>query len=164
MDYATFRSQIQSGDLLAWSTHRDKGWRRIINHLIRIFTMSEYCHVGIAWVINERVFVIEAVQPCVRIYPLSTETPFYHIAMNLQVKDNQLNYLLSRVGEPYSVWQALYAYFGKPKSDKAWQCAELCNSFYRKVGIPLKGGWTPSALVEAILGLSDNNRLTFVSR
>lgn len=164
MDYSTFRPQIQTGDLLAWSTHRAKGLHRLVNNLIRIFTMSEYCHVGIAWVIGDRVFVIEAVQPCVRIFPLSGETPFYHIDMGSKINDEQLNFLLSRVGEPYSLPQAIRAYFGKPKADKAWQCAELCATFYKKIGINLRDAWTPSTLVEAVLSLDAKKQLTFVSR
>ena len=164
MDYAVFRPQIKTGDLLAWSTHRARGLHRFVNNLIRIFTMSEYCHVGIAWVIGDRVFVIEAVQPCVRIFPLSGEIPFYHVGMEMKINETQLNFLLARVGEPYSVWQAMRAYFGKPKADREWQCAELCNSFYKKVGLNLKDGWTPSTLVEAVLSLDDRKQLTFVSR
>lgn len=164
MDYSSYRSQIKTGDLLAWSTHRAKGLHLFTNKLIRLFTMSEYCHVGIAWVIGDRIFIIEAVQPVVRIYPLSNEIPFYHIGMNLSVTDDSINYLLSRVGESYSVWQAIRAYFGKPKADKQWQCAELVNSFYKRLGISLRNSWTPSTLIDAILSLNEKRQLTFISR
>lgn len=164
MDYLLYRSQIKTGDLLVWSTHRAKGLHLFVNKLIRLFTLSEYCHVGVAWVVGERVFIVEAVQPCVRIYPLSNEIPFYHVQMDLHVNDDAINYLLSRVGEPYSIWQAIRAYFGKPKADKQWQCAELVTSFYKRLGVNLKNTWTPSALVDGVLSLNGNKQLTFVSR
>lgn len=164
MTYDRFRHQIKTGDLLAWSTHRDRGLRRIINNLIRIFTMSEYCHVGIAWVVGDRIFIVEAVRPAVRIFPLSNEVPFFHIAMNLDVQDKWLNYLLSRVGEPYSVWQAIRTYFGKPKADKQWQCAEFTANFFKQCGISLRNAWTPSTLVNAVLSLDSQKQLTFISR
>lgn len=164
MNYATFRPQIKSGDLLAWSTHQAKGFRRFVNNLIRVFTMSEFSHVGIAWVIGDRVFVIEAVSPTVRIFPLSKKVPFYHIDMGLNIDDDHVNYLLSRVGESYSILQAIQAYFGKPKEDKVWQCAELCTSFYRKSGLAIKNSWTPSALVEAILSFDEQKQLTFIAK
>lgn len=164
MMYGMYRDQIKTGDLLAWSTHRSKGFHLFVNKLIRLFTLSEYCHVGIAWVIGDRIFIIEAVQPMVRIYPLSNEIPFYHIAMNLRVTDDALNYLLSRVGEPYSTWQAAQAYFGKPRVDKQWQCAELVTSFYKRLGLSLKNTWTPSSLIDAVLSLNTKSQLTFVSK
>lgn len=164
MSYEIFRPNIKSGDLLAWSTHRSKGFKRFVNVLIRIFTMSEFSHVGIAWVVGERVFIIEAVNPAVRIYPLSNKVPFYHIGMEIDVKDEHINYLLSRVGEPYSINQAIQAYFGKLKEDKSWQCAELCTSFYKRSGIPLKNSLTPSTLIDAILSFDEQKKLTFISK
>lgn len=164
MEYSVYRSRIKTGDLLAWSTHQAKGFHLLVNKLIRLFTMSEYSHVGVAWVIGDRIFIIEAVQPVVRIYPLSNEVPFYHVGMNLKINEDSFNYLLSRVGEPYSLWQAVSAYFGKPKADKQWQCAELVSSFYKRVGLNLKNSWTPSTLIAAVLSLNDEKHLTFVSR
>lgn len=164
MEYFTFRSQIKSGDLLIWSTHQEKGFKRIVNNIIRIFTMSEYSHVGIAWVINDRIFVIEAVRPVVRIYPLSKLIPFYCVQMDIDVNSINIDYLLSRVGEPYSLLQAIGSYFGKPKADKEWQCAELCSSFYSKCGIVLKNSWTPSTLVEAVLKIDDKKELLFITK
>ena len=84
--YANIRQHIKSGDLLAWS-HRAPWWASLRDckiALVRLFTRSEYCHVGIAWVLGGRVFVIEAVKPEVRIYPLSKLAPFYWVQVPAQ--------------------------------------------------------------------------------
>src|ERR1035437_8655651 len=76
-DYLINNTKIKSGDLIAW-TH--KGWSPLYDiemQIIRLATRSEYIHVGTAWIAQERVFVIEAVMPCVRIFPLSYLVPFY---------------------------------------------------------------------------------------
>ena len=164
MDYDLFREQIRTGDLLAWSTHKTTGSRRIINTLIRLFTVSEYAHVGIAWVVGDRVFVIEAVRPMVRIFPLSSKIPFYHVNTGLNVSDGLLTYMLSRVGESYSISQAIAAYFSRPKADKEWQCAELVNDIFRRGGLKLRNAWTPSSLVSETLNSRQQARLTLVAR
>ena len=69
--YSEYRDQIKSGDLLAWSHRGFRSWHDFKVQAVRLFTQSEYSHVGIAWVVGGRVFVIEAVEPRVRIFPLS---------------------------------------------------------------------------------------------
>ena len=164
MNYVDFRGQIKSGDVLAWSSQNTKGIERFVNMMIRLFTLSEYTHVGVAWVVGERIFVIEAVRPIVRIYPLSNKSPFYHLNMNVDMSEDLLTFILSKVGESYSVGQAIKSYFGQPRIDSQWQCAEFVNSFLKRAGIKLKRAWTPSALVDAVLSLDAKIQLTFVSR
>ena len=48
-----------------------------------MFTRSTYAHVGLAWVIGGRVFVLEAVKPRLRIYPLSKYANFYLLGLNV---------------------------------------------------------------------------------
>lgn len=79
MDYSQVRSSIKSGDILAFSHGDWKTISGIKTNIVRIFTRSTYSHVGIAWVVADRVFVLEAVKPKIRIYPLSTSGSFYLI-------------------------------------------------------------------------------------
>lgn len=162
MHYSTYRQEIQSGDLLAW-TSTSKQWpMALAEKIIRLFTLSEYCHVGIAWVIGDRVFVIEAVNPKVRIYPVSNDLPCYHVPMFIPWTDALLSFLLEKVGSEYSVVQAIQAYFGKPRADKQWQCAELVNTFYQKAGVTLGDAWTPSEVVNAALEHTSANNFASI--
>lgn len=154
MIYAYYRTEIKTGDLLAWSGKRSRTFNEIAQQAIRLFTRSEYHHVGIAWEIAGRIFVIEAVPPLVRIFPLSKLTPFYHIPMGVTPTDYTENFIFQTVGEEYSVWTAIMAYFRKPSPDHQWQCAAYANSFYKSVGIELGDVFTPSDVVAAALELS----------
>ena len=81
MIYKQARPMIRSGDVLAWSHRGIRSWHDLKIWLVRMFTRSEYSHVGTAWVVGNRVFVIEAVMPKVRIYPLSKLGDFYWLQM-----------------------------------------------------------------------------------
>lgn len=149
--YANHRGEIRSGDLLAWS-HR--GWGSLYDlqvQAVRMFTRSEYCHVGIAWVIGGRVLVLEAVSAGVRIMPLSSLLPCYwlplSVAWNWVVED----FALARVGERYSRWQAVLAGLRllKPGEDRLWQCAEYAWMNLAHAGTDLGPVITPSGLVAA---------------
>ena len=149
MKYADARPSIKSGDLLAWS-HRApwyRSWYDFKIAMVRMFTQSEYSHVGTAWCVGERVFVIEAVTPLVRIFPLSKLLPFYHFPTNAKWTDETLEYALSKVGEPYSQLQAIESFFHLPKDDSLWECAELTRLIGLKSGVNLGVVATPSYVV-----------------
>lgn len=122
-----------------------------IESKVRAFTQSEYSHVGTAWVIGERVFVIEAVTPLVRIFPLSKLLPFYHLPMNAPWSPQALEYALSKIGEPYSQLQAIQAFFKLPNDDSLWECAELARLIAAKDGINLGESAVPSGVVDNAL-------------
>jgi hypothetical protein len=130
MKYEEIRSQIKSGDILAFRHTEWKTWKDLKSQFVKFFTKSEYSHVGIAWVIGGRVFVIEAVIPLVRIFPISKVLPFDLIPCGERywlpiIEEACLTY----VGEEYSQWEAVCAAFGKLKAgaSNSWECAELCN-------------------------------------
>lgn len=154
MNYTQARPLIRSGDLLAWS-HRApwyKSWYDFKIAMVRAFTQSEYSHVGVAWCVGDRVFVLEAVTPLVRIYPLSKLGEFYYIPLPAKFNDAALEYALSKVGEPYSQLQAMQAVFKTPQDDKLWQCAEYAARTLLLAGVNLGKVHTPTALVrEAML-------------
>jgi len=142
LEYNEARSLIKSGDIIAF-TH--DGWSSlsdIESQIVRIFTRSEYSHVGIAWVVGGRVMIIDAVVPAIRIFTLSKLTPFYWISMPDSWTPEVEELALSRVGEPYSRLEAIRGFFSKTKQDGKWQCAEFVRS---TLGLP--GRDTPSDVV-----------------
>lgn len=147
MNYSDIRLKIKSGDLLAWSHRSWKSWNDIKIQIIRFFTQSEYSHVGIAWVIGGRVFVLEAVIPLIRIYPLSKSGEFYHIPLNCDWTDTVEEFALSHVGEEYSTLEAIKAFFGKVSHDSKWECAEYVIDVLKEAGINLGDKATPTAVV-----------------
>ncbi len=150
MQYSQARQQIKSGDLLAW-THRPwSSWYDFKIQMVRVFTRSEYCHVGVAWVSAGRVWVIEAVTPKVRVYPLSKLLPFYLLPLPVEpwTREHEER-ALDPVGDDYSQWQAIVAIASRPARDNLWQCAELADMIARVGGIDLGTDITPKGLVRA---------------
>lgn len=153
MKYADLRPKIKSGDLLAWS-HREpwyRSWDDFKIAMVRMFTKSEYSHVGTAWIVGDRVFIIEAVTPLVRIYPLSKALPFYHLPLNAGWSSTTLEYALAKVGERYSQLQAIQAFFKLPKEDSFWECAELTRLIAKQDNINLGESAVPSDVVHNAL-------------
>lgn len=147
MKYADARPTLRSGDLLAWS-HR--GWSTFHDikiQLVRMFTRSEYSHVGLVWVIGGRVLVIEAVEPLVRIYPLSKLGSFYHLPMQATWKPETEELALSHVGTPYSQLDAIRAFFKPLGSSVVTECAALVLNILHADGVDLGDRATPDAVV-----------------
>ena len=151
MKYAEARVHLKSGDLLAWSHERWGSWYDFKVQMVRVFTRSVYCHVGICWVVGGRVFALEAVSAGVRIFPLSRLLPFYWVPLRASWESEVEAWALRQVGEPYSQWQAVLAGLGllKPGEDLIWQCAEYAAEVARRAGVELGADVTPNALVLA---------------
>lgn len=150
MNYEAARQSIKSGDLLAWS-HRGWGsWYDFQVQMVRVFTRSEYCHVGIAWVIAGRVFVLESVQKGIRLFPLSRLLPFYWLPLPVLWTAEVEEFALSKLGAPYSKFQAVLAGVGelKAEDDNIWQCAEYAQAILRRLDCKLETQPTPSSLVQ----------------
>lgn len=153
MRYEDVRDQIRSGDLLAWS-HR--GWGSLYDlqiQAIRVFDRTEYTHVGVAWCVAGRVFVVESVSSGVRIFPLSRLVPFYWLALGAEWSADAENFVIEHLGDRYSKWQALLAFFQALHggADRAWQCAEFAARLLLKLGCDLGGRYVPSSLVQSAL-------------
>lgn len=147
MDYASARPQIKSGDVLAW-THR--GWKSFHDlqvQIVRIFTRSEYSHVGISWCVGDRVLVLEAVSSGVRLMPLSMSLPCYWIPLGVWSEGIEKR-ALSQLGKPYSRWQAVLGGLGRLRigADEFWQCAE-----YVAATLGLKSLARPDSVVDTAL-------------
>lgn len=149
MNYADARPMIRSGDILAWSHRGIRSWHDLKVWFVRLFQRSEYSHVGTAWVVGNRVFVIEAVMPKVRIYPLSKLGDFYWLQMGAYWRKATEALALSCVGDDYSQLQAIVAPFLTPPEDDRWECAELVATVARQDSIDLGAVYTPSEVVLA---------------
>ena len=149
MIYKQARPMIRSGDVLAWSHRGIHSWHDLKIWFVRMFTRSEYSHVGTAWVVGNRVFVIEAVMPKVRIYPLSKLGPFYWLQMGAYWRKATETLALSFVGDDYSQVQAMVSPFITPPKDDRWECAELVATVARQDSIDLGAAYTPSEVVLA---------------
>lgn len=152
--YSLIRDTIKSGDILAWSHRSWSSWYDLQIQAVRFFTQSEYCHVGTAWVVSGRVFVIEAVTPKVRIYPLSKLLPFYFIPIKASWSMQAEEFALAQVGMEYSKLKAIESFFRVPKDDNLWQCAELTAAIAKLNDVEIGKKVTPSALVESALEYS----------
>ena len=151
MQYEEFRNEIKSGDVLAWTHVGFKSWKDFELMMVRLGQRSEYTHVGVAWVVAGRVFILEAVGTGIRIFPLSKELPFFHIASNIEWSTDVEEFALSKLGEEYSKWEAFLGLFGKTSRDDKWQCSEYVREILKKAGKDLDCEATPSAVVNAML-------------
>jgi hypothetical protein len=151
MKYLEHRNEIKSGDVLAWTHNGIKSWKDFEIFLVRLGQRSEYTHVGIAWVIAGRVFILEAVSSGIRIFPLSREIPCFHLKTDIKWTEEVEEFALAKVGEKYSKWEALLGLFGKTTVDDKWQCSEFVIEILKLAGNNLDCDATPSEVVNALL-------------
>lgn len=150
MEYAEAREGIQSGDLLSWSGHS------FFSKIIKMFTQSSMTHVGIAYKLGDRLFVIEAMEGRgVRLFPLSRRVPFFWIKPTIRnhpwnaVVENSA---VEKIGDKYSFKECIRAVLNKKlKKDKYWQCAEFASYILYRMGYPTSGYVTPHDLVQKML-------------
>ena len=130
---------IKSGDLIAW-TNTDS----IYSKLIRLFTLSEITHVGIAIEEDGVLYVVEAVSPAIRKVPLVDRLPFLHLPMDVEMTDYLTDTLNSYIGKEYSKLQAVLSLFNIYIDDDLWYCTEKAYDFYSKAGIEFDKRLTPT--------------------
>ncbi len=148
-DYAQIRSSIRSGDLLAFSHGDWKTWGGIKVNLVRIFTRSTYSHVGLAWVVGGRVFVLEAVKPKLRIFPLSLSGDFYLLPLQARWMPETEQFALDRIGVDYSELAAVVAYFDPLDTGTVSECAAYVREVLKADGIDLGPLSRPDTVVQA---------------
>lgn len=159
--YKEVRSEIQSGDLLLWSTDDTTFLSSIFTRIVRLLTVSDYSHTAIAWVLEGRAYAVDATIPKIKLTLLSECEDFYHIPIKLNLTPlthTQLtNYIKETyLGKSYSILDGIRGYLGYTnESNDRWQCAELCHNFYEQVGIDLGNAYTPSKLIRAIIRQRD---------
>jgi hypothetical protein len=163
--FTEYESNIKSGDLLIWSKYRGNfvGWAA--TSIIRLFTVSDYYHTGIAYRLKfGKLASIEATYPKVTLRLLQKRLPFYHIPMPIEeFTPDMREYLFDKLNENYSIWQAIQAYFGKPTKDNQWICTELCVDFYKQfLDLDLGDAYTPSKLVKNVLAKVPDTKMVRV--
>lgn len=155
MNYSDTRPKIKSGDVLAW-THRSWGtWYDFQVQMVRFFTQSEYSHVGVAYTLGDRVFVLESVGSGIRMFPLSQAGSFYWLSLDTKWTDDTLNAAMSKIGQTYSKWDGIRSLFVKlkPGADGKWECAEYTSFILQNAGIDIDCRNVPS---EVIYWLQEN--------
>lgn len=156
MNYTETREEIQSGDLIAFSHYKWASPRDWLSQVVRFFSFTEYCHIGVAIVLGGRVWLAESVSPTVRLVPLSNfaKDGFFVIPTRNPMGNDELEYLLSRVGvSKYSKWQAIKAYLDKLElgADDLFECAEYTICARRLSGLDLGNRAVPAAIVKEAL-------------
>lgn len=167
MKHEDVRSKIKSGDLIAL-THKE--WCSLYDlqiQAVRTFTQSEYAHVCVAWCVADRVFVIESVQPKVRIMPLSNmkDVGYYWIPTNHEMTAEELEFGLGKVGvDDYSTLQAIGGQLNTLRigEDDNWQCSELTIAMRKLSGLDLGNKATPAAVVQK--ALEHNLTLNYITK
>lgn len=149
MRYQDARLKIKSGDVIAWTHKSFASFYDLQVQAVRFFTRSEYSHVGIAYVLNGRVFVLEAVSSGVRMVPLSKYQPFFWIPVASHFDEVTEEAAFEKLGEPYSKIEAIKAFFTKLSvgSNGVWECAEYVQYVLLKAGIFVDCKSTPSEVV-----------------
>ncbi len=167
MKYSDYRGYIKDGDLIAYSHYSWASFYDLQVQAVRLFTQSEYSHVGIVIELGGRLFILESVTPVIRMVPLSntlSKDGFYHIPMHTRVTDEELEFALSKLGNgKYSKLQAIMAQLRKLAigEDDLWECAEYVIACRRHSGIDLGPVATPAEVVKS--ALAKGKSLNFVA-
>lgn len=152
--YSDVRQTIKTGDLLFWTGNCFEC------RIVRVFTGSTYSHVGIAWVVGDRIFVLEATPPVVRIYPLSNKVPFFLVKAPEELSAKALTFALEHVGKPYSRWEAIKAYLGLLlDKNKTWECVEYTQETWRVDGYSMNVRAVPELLYQWCMKYFNPNTL-----
>lgn len=119
-------SSFKTGDIVAFSSDSPVG------RFIRMFTGETYSHMALVWVIENRVFTVEALDgKGVLIRPLSDLLPFYHLKTTIKFTKEDEEFMISKVGSNYSYVDAILAGLGfKTKKNDSYQCAEFVAEVY----------------------------------
>jgi hypothetical protein len=165
MKYSEYRSNIKSGDLIAYTHYGWANWYDLQVQAVRIFTESEYTHVGLVLELGGRLFLLESVVPVIRLVPLSNsidKNGFYHLPMHTDINNEELEFSLSKLGRgKYSKIEAILAQFRKIKigANDLWECAEYVIACRRLSGVDLGDVATPAEVVRSALKLGKEMRL-----
>ena len=151
-NYKALRSEIKSGDIVAWNG-------RFTNHDILNIFNQKIGHIGIALVISGRVFVIHSLTKGVVINPLSRLLPFFWLETDSDWTEEVQIFAMSELGRSYSYADALRSAIGFPaNSNNGWTCGEYAKFILQKAKVPVTQ-YFPSKLVDEILGLKPNREL-----
>lgn len=155
MDCCEIRPWVKSGDILVWlntAKHGDK-----IGSLVRLATLSDYVHVGIALVQDNEIKVAEANLPSVRIKDVTSFDDVYYIRTPIKHDSIGEEFIRSTQGLKYSIKNCIMAVIGTvSRSEDEYQCAEYVLEYCKLYGYDLGKAFTPSKIVHASMDLFDS--------
>lgn len=155
-NYSSYRHNIKSGDLLAWEKRNFSSIVDIFLILVQKIRRVKYSHVGVAIVYGERVMVLEANVPEVRLLALSSCSDFYHFPLGIEWVPAYEVFLLKELGKKYSLWNYLKYIFKIKRTAGTWYCTELAAYFYDAVGYieTEEDGIDPKVLTDILIATS----------
>lgn len=146
MDYQEARKLIRTGDQ-AFYTHTGIGGK-----IISFFTKSRLTHVGTFFRFNDRLFIVEAVVPRVRMVLGSYDPNFTWVALGLNPpKEIEDTFFKVLEGGKYSWGECITGYLGFNKDNDRWQCSELSKYWCRLNSMNLRPGATPAAFYNELI-------------
>ena len=149
--YSKIRSDIRTGDLLAWKTTKITSFFSLVLFLYQKILKAKYTHVAIALRLGDRVFIVEATPSMTQMVPLSGCDEFYLLKAGVVENDKVINTLLRDITKPYGLLDLFKAMVGIKGSRDDLYCSELVNNFYSDIGYiseDLNIGFTPDTAVK----------------
>jgi len=135
MKFEQAKNEIETGDLLAWSSST------FVGMIVRGWTKSIYSHIGVAWVANGRLFVLEAINgDGVRLRPIQPTESFYFVKSGVKWSQEAEDFAMDAVGMDvdYSYLDAILAGINLKLKGRGFQCAEFVAKIYRRCGLDLQ--------------------------
>lgn len=131
-DYETIRPHIRSGDLILFN---EKG---PMASLIKWTTHSIWAHCGLAWVVGNRVFVLECrARSGVTMRPLRQSRPFDMIRTNAPWSPDAEEFALGRLQQPYSFIDAIRIGLNQKPSQSGLVCSVYAGETLIIDGFPI---------------------------
>lgn len=151
--YSKLRPDMKTGDLLMWKTTRIGSLVDILLLLYQKMLGATYTHVGVLVKEGNRIFVVEATPPVVRLFPLSMAGNFYHIPLDITPNEKHIDFLLSNLGKKYSLFDFIRSTFRIMNNNDDFYCSEFCSFFYNQIGLidNDEAGLTPDYLVSEVV-------------
>lgn len=161
--YSEIRDTIKTGDLLIWKTTKINSLIDFILYLYQKIFKAKFTHVGVAVALGNRVLLVEATPPVVRLYPLSLLDDFYLLKTDITYKNKHLDILFEDLGKKYSLIDLIKYLFKIGRSNNHYYCSKLASKFYNEIGLidDEDAGLTPDSIVEAVKKAT-SSAITFV--
>lgn len=161
--YSEIRGNIKTGDLLIWETTKIRSFIDFVLYLYQKIFKAEFTHVGVAVVLGNRLLIVEATPPVVRLHPVSLLDDFYLLKTNIRTKSKHLDILFEHLGKKYSLLDLVKFLFKLRNNDNNFYCSELASKYYNEVGLIHNhdAGLTPDSLIKEVKKAT-SNIITFV--
>jgi len=127
--YTALRQEIRSGDLIAF---RGNSW---VSQLIRHVTGGRHTHVGVAFWMRGRLFLLEAREGAgVQLRACSNVLPFDWIKTDISWTEKAETFAFRELGKSYSYLDAVRAGFGSRLKGSGYICSEYAAEVQLRCG------------------------------